>query len=757
MKKIRLVVIMVILSLCMSVVPAMALNEIIITNVTSNAFGNIFFDGMDKSFIVEFESFGTSSEDVNVSYTVTDIAERNTDTVYFTENKTITIDANSKYADVVSLESLTRYDVYELHINLTWADGALTLEKMIPFSVCVNGAQNGGNPHLATSFHVSWENARLPETAVDIVKNAGFSQVRDSYLWSAFESTKGVFTEPVRYTNLYSELRAKDVGSYAICAWGNSLYGMETDNHMPITDEQRAAFANFVCHVIEENIDVVEAVEIWNEPDLKSFNPGEASPEDYAKLLKAVYTKVRSNPKYDHVKIAAPALAGVTSWLYDFLNADLDGDGKCDSYKYFDILSVHHYGQTYVDSANKYLEVINNLNDYNAQDKEIYHTEFGSHQAYNNDANDTSGFTSEHMQASRIARYYLTIHAMDTGDRFFIYDFTDEPLATELSEKTFGITHAYDHDVPYLAKPALLAVSNINNLLCESYSDEYTDYFETTDGIAVATFQSAFDKREVKAMFRKFTQGHEEEGSVVYRLPADSDAEKVTFYDMLGNKKHYSLVGDCYEIDVTHEPVYAVYEYGDTLHMYPRGDKSVVFGTLLQATRGNPITVKVLNKNRKIVYIDESAIGENGEFEFSFKTPEHSEEYTLCLGNESFSEVYTMTFKPYAIYKSHVSLTDENRESVNTLADFVGSDKIVVKSELLDKDISDFRIIVAYYSGSALNHTKVIKQEDMTERNGTYEYELEASEYDGDYDEVKVFIFDSLSGVTPLSKNIKLN
>jgi hypothetical protein len=178
---------------------------------------------------------------------------------------------------------------------------------------------------------------------------------------------------------------------------------------------------------------------------------------------------------------------------------------------------------------------------------------------------------------------------------------------------------------------------------------------------------------------------------------------------------------------------------------------------LSQTTPGKPITVKVLNQNGKIVYLNESVIGDNNEFEFSFKTPVYNEEYTLYLGNESFSEVYKMTFKPYAIYKAEVSLTDENRESVVALDEFINAGKIVVKSELLDKDISDFRIIVAYYSGSALNHTKVIKQEDMTERNGTYEYELEASEYDDDYDEVKVFIFDSLSGVTPLSKNIKLN
>jgi len=116
-----------------------------------------------------------------------------------------------------------------------------------------------------------------------------------------------------------------------------------------------------------------------------------------------------------------------------------------------------------------------------------------------------------------------------------------------------------------------------------------------------------------------------------------------------------------------------------------------------------------------------------------------------------------MTFKPHAIYKAEVSLTDENRESVNTLAEFTGADKIVVKSEFFDKDITDFRVIVAYYSGSALKLAKLIKPDDMTERNGTYDYELDSSEHHDKYDEVKVFIFDSLSNVTPLSKNIKLN
>ena len=43
---------------------------------------------MDRMFIVEYQNFGTTSENIEVSYTVTDIAEKNTDTVYFSDDRT---------------------------------------------------------------------------------------------------------------------------------------------------------------------------------------------------------------------------------------------------------------------------------------------------------------------------------------------------------------------------------------------------------------------------------------------------------------------------------------------------------------------------------------------------------------------------------------------------------------------------------------------------------------------------------------------
>ena len=754
MKKTAVLTLIASILLCFIIVPAMASGEIEILNVSSGMPGNIFFDGSDKSFSVSFKNNTGSDVNAHIVYTVTDISEKNTDTVYMQKNKEVTIGALSEYTDTVSAADVAKYNVYELNIRITSDDGSIEADKTVPFSVCVDASQNGGNPKLASCFHVSWSADRLPYTAVPILKKAGFSSVRDSYRWAEFEKQKGSFTEPQRYTALYDAIDNNLSKAFVICSLGNKLHGMQTDSHMPSTNEQRAAFAEYVYQMLLINKDSIEAIEVWNEPDLENFNPGSVSPADYAKLVKAVYEKVRSNSEFANIKIAAPALASYTSWLYEFLNADLDGDGKCDTYKYFDIISIHQYESVYTRAVTRFANIKAELGKYNAADKEIYYTEFGSHQAYNNGADDESGFSSQEMQASRLVRYYLTISANDSGSKYYMYAFAEEPLAVSDSERTFGITRAHNYDVPYAAKAALIAVANMNSLLHEDYSEFCTEYSEDENGVCIASFKNAENTREVKALFRNFKQGEETEDSITYRLAAEPQAKTVTFYDLYGNKIHFDVSDGYYSIDVSHKTVYAVFDYGENIHMYPDGEKTVVYGNLTGSVAGEFITLKVLSENGKIVYIEQKQLGNEKNFEFSFKTPDRDKQYILYLGNKSFSGIYAVSFKPYVLMKASVIATNENSTEISELLDFISAESVVIKSELINPNVTDFKILAAYYKNNAVTKVDVINKNDMTFNLGLYEYNLKAEPIKAEFDTVKVFMLDSLSDITPLGKNL---
>lgn len=749
MRKTSVLILIISIMLCFIYIPCMASNDIEISNVSSCLPGNIFFDSSDKSFSVLLKNNTESDVTTHITYTVTDISEKNTGMEYMRESKEIPISALSEYTDIFSVDDIVKYNVYELNITAESDDGRIYASKTVPFSVCVDASINGGNPMMSTAFHVSWSEDRLPYTAVPILKKAGFSSVRDSYRWAEFEKQDGIFSEPQRYTELCNAIDQNSSKLFAICSLGNKLHGMQTDSHMPSTDVQRAAFAEYVYRMLMINKDRVEAIEVWNEPDIKSFNPADVSPSEYAKLVKTVYEKVRSNPEFADIKIAAPALASSVDWLYEFLNTDFDGDGRCDTYKYFDIISVHQYETNYSRAVTKFTNMKSELGKYNASDKAIYHTEFGSSQAQEKNASDLA---SQEMQASRIVRYYLTLSANDVGDKYFLYAFSDEPLAAENYEMSFGITKKYTDDVPYAAKSSLIAVANLNSLLNENYDASRTEYSE--DGnVCIAEFKSSDNSREIKALFRKFNKGDETDDSITYRLATDSRAKTVTFYDLYGNKINVDASGGYYTVNVSHKTVYAVFDYGDNIHIYPDADKTIVYGNIADSVSGEFITVKVLNENGKTVYIDQKRLDENKNFEFSFKTPSKDKQYIMYLGNKSFSGIYTISFKPYALAKASVITTNDNNAVVSNISDFASADTVVIKAELLNPNITDFKILAAYYKNAVMKKVELINKGDMLCNSGLYKYNLKKA-VGTNFDTVKVFMLDSLSNIVPLGYNL---
>ena len=87
MKKTAILTLIASILLCFIIVPAMASGEIEILNVSSGMPGNIFFDGSDKSFSVSFKNNTGSDVNAQIVYTVTDISEKNTDTVYMQKQR----------------------------------------------------------------------------------------------------------------------------------------------------------------------------------------------------------------------------------------------------------------------------------------------------------------------------------------------------------------------------------------------------------------------------------------------------------------------------------------------------------------------------------------------------------------------------------------------------------------------------------------------------------------------------------------------
>ena len=111
-------------------------------------------------------------------------------------------------------------------------------------------------------------------------------------------------------------------------------YGFENGD-FSISDEKK--WLEHIERVVSRYKDSVEVWEVWNEPDSPDFL-SHNSPEEYVKILKPTYQKIKEIDP--NAKVMTAGLARPNT---DFLRAIFE-----QAYGYFDIVGVHYYyGEAY--------------------------------------------------------------------------------------------------------------------------------------------------------------------------------------------------------------------------------------------------------------------------------------------------------------------------------------------------------------------------------------------------------------------------
>ena len=414
---------------------------------------------------------------------------------------------------------------------------------------------------MGIGAHFNW--GRESNAAMELINKIGISSIRDGYNWANFEKEKGVYTEPESYTNYLGNAQKNNFDVLIAATYGNTLYDMATQQYMPETDEQRQAYVNYILEMLKLNNDKIDVVEVWNEPDSVTYNPGAYDrPEVYIRLLKAVSEAVRL--EYPHVKIAGPSLSSATlsqkkDWLETFLSASITDDEGNEHFasEYFDIVTIHHYALNYDRSVKRTTETLGEikylLEKYGCGEKEIYHTEFGATHLERSSGSIIKNDLS--LQAAKLAKYYLGLLGTKAGDRYYIYDLSNDGFAENVMGYNYGLTESHEADVPYAAKPSLLAVANINKLIGEKNTSEFKTvvldecvHAEQHYAYEI-TFGGASDESIVTALFT-------DNEDVNYTF--DSGGKTTFFYDIYGNQFEIKPTDGAYVLTIGQYPVFAI-------------------------------------------------------------------------------------------------------------------------------------------------------------------------------------------------------
>lgn len=251
----------------------------------------------------------------------------------------------------LSMEGIRRYWLWGLRIFLLWI---LISSLAAPTPRVIMGPQqhiDAVKPHICVHTRLIDEVQEwVIQRSLMLVREMGADTIVEFFPWAYIEHEKGQYD----WRQADRIIRnAQNQGLHVIARMGYVPYWARPDkaddyttlNYLP--DESFDDFAQFVAAFAARYAGTVDHIIIWNEPNLAfewGYRP--VNPEDYVRLLKAVYAPVKAaNP---NVTVLAGALAptmepeGSPNGLMDILY--LKGMYEAGAADYFDALAVHSYG-----------------------------------------------------------------------------------------------------------------------------------------------------------------------------------------------------------------------------------------------------------------------------------------------------------------------------------------------------------------------------------------------------------------------------
>ena len=270
---------------------------------------------------------------------------------------------------------------------------------------------------------------------IESLRQAGIGSIRDEVSWGAIEQEKGKLVMPDRFDMYVRQAARSGVSVLLILDYANRFYD---DGDRPRSPEAVDGFCRYADFVVRHFGKDVRLYEIWNEWDIgiglpKRYDKG-GSAEDYFKLLKAVYPRIKAVDDGIAV-IAGASTSGAVrkGWLEEIV--------KLGALDFCDAISIHSYNysepfpQRGPEACSTWMSGVQEMlrKYHDGKDVPFYVTEMGwpTHVSKHG--------TDPELSASYLARLYLLARTSASFKGLWWYDFQDDGWNAEYNEDNFGL------------------------------------------------------------------------------------------------------------------------------------------------------------------------------------------------------------------------------------------------------------------------------------------------------------------------------
>lgn len=590
--------------------------------ISSVSFGNIFYTDDLKNDNVSFK--------VNVPLNLLDYTKATInftvktfdgETVYEKEG----VKATSQSA-VYELTDFDGYGVFDLTVDIC-TDGGSIISETKDFSVLnteINGQPTKKNPkvNIHELFRLDGNPYYIPHIndIMGMYEKIGISGARGEIgRGSVTLKSDGTATYTSNHTDIMNYYNTPGHMGTMVQLNGSKVHWA----HVPVTDDELSDYANYCKTVAKDTKDYAFAYELWNEPNVSGFNKDNATPAQYAKMVKVGSEAIRT------VNENAKIVAMTTSHTpLEWIKQAIDGAKSqgFDLKDYIDVVSVHPYmwgvGPE-KDMVTDMQAVRKLLQDNGLGDKEVWATEIGWQRIIGLD-----------RQAYYTTNYLLLSDVYGLAEKSFLFRYA----ATKPAEgnEEFGLLNDCDADVPFSARPQLAAVANYNRIMSGA---EYISKI-TVDGTDVYRFKLA-DNREA-AVFYTVDKNS--------AINLDLGINNIIYSDMYGNEVNLKSSNGVFGLNTIEGVNYAIAESGTFAKFQTGTPESYVTFKSDSVKEGETGEFSVVTKDNQSVNIQHSqnvevtVKGNPSDFNYYFKVTDFADDKP-CITIEVYEDGKLMCYR----------------------------------------------------------------------------------------------------------------
>lgn len=572
-------------------------NPVFVTSTTERT-GHTF-PWFEKSKIITntITSFSDNDQNVNISYKLLDENGREV----FKKTEELTILAREVKTTTVDIGHIQRCDIYDWVVDVTTQKEVQSCFYPLKVSIIKTDPNGTLNDDIYFVMHAdSFNSDETMKNGVHMLKLGNVGGVRSSVYWNNLENNKGEYSwENHNVKAYFDEVKANGMSILPILFGSSKHYGMNITD-MPYTDSEIEGWKEYVRHIVPilSNNYGVTRYEVWNEPDVKHFNPryfddisdNGGTGKDYANLFKA--TKEIIKEFDDTIKVGGPTLAGSAyvsndptthkghKYFEDALNNSFAD--------YADAISIHPYGYlgAAVDTSKSMLDGINRyktkfMEKNNEVTPEIWFTETGYTTA-------DKLIDSPYTQGALNCRTAIFAKANGLSNLTIFYNMEKKGTVEIDREDMFGHVSSgkvggEKYGTYFVPEKSYLMIAAMNYVMAETEAKSIHD--SSDKKTKISRFTSEKFGKDVLAFYN--TEGNK-------GIKLDLGVNEITYLDCLGNETIKTSDNGVYTFAAEIAPQYIIGDF-TKVEYYDTGEDFVIKD--IDLTVPGKVTVTVFAEN----------------------------------------------------------------------------------------------------------------------------------------------------------------